>query len=787
MAPSRSRPGLLRLLLALLAAALVTFVYLLLSLDHLQPDPRHPSYGQSPGPRPAPDPHARPWSREGATSSPPPTSAESRWPAYKDSIKQDKTYQVEPDEKCNCSTAALLSPALPAATPAFPPVPVGFSDTNAHTPAPNRQFGAEGGHRRGNMGRHVNFYQPGHQHTHTLQGGGWGQREGARRRPEAFSQQSDLRAKIRRASRQLKDVLRLLERIKGELNTTSPSPETLVSARVRSGILVVEKLINSLLPEDRAADSSSAPGALLKEGSSKNSPGSNAQLPFSQTQEQQSKEVFCQETFKGTLFGYPFYEKGFVVDPCADQTRLDQLVTIVVNLVDYPPHLLLDTSRLLRQVRATHPEVALVIAVRRQGVLPQTLRADVAFRLDVEEGAYRPGAVWNTLLTRVTTPYVLLGRQLLRFDGDSGLSRLLREMSSQGLGVVGGATRTADGRWSIACYQVAHRNYTLAYRRGYRHSARECLRCHYVQGPLVVRTDLLRNHPLDESLPATTLFEDYFLTLQQQGVAVALCPDAMFHVRFPDGLQERRVTWSGMATKWRLNRIRLASGVLHAFSCAELHMDCAFTTGLAVAPCCLDLLAEQIKFIMSTCEQYHIVCELQEGTLLGAVKLGKALPWERDGDVTFLSSNFSSLQALGEQFLAGGYVLQEAGGTRCCVEDRLAGGVFTVRGVHSPWTVEMYGYHRTDSDSLLLQGVRPTKVFFDGAWVGAPRNPGRHLRNRYGHEIYRHAQHWISLGKYNGWDEYVPSGFSACPLAGRHDCLDAYSVDGNLQFEEPVP
>ena len=34
---------------------------------------------------------------------------------------------------------------------------------------------------------------------------------------------------------------------------------------------------------------------------------------------------------------------------------------------------------------------------------------------------------------------------------------------------------------------------------------------------------------------------------------------------------------------------------------------------------------------------------MQEGTLLGAVKLSSILPWERDADVAILSSQFQTL------------------------------------------------------------------------------------------------------------------------------------------------
>lgn len=41
-----------------------------------------------------------------------------------------------------------------------------------------------------------------------------------------------------------------------------------------------------------------------------------------------------------------------------------------------------------------------------------------------------------------------------------------------------------------------------------------------------------------------------------------------------------------------------------------------------------------------------MLCELQEGTLLGALKFGGSLPWEVDADVTLHAKNFTSFATL---------------------------------------------------------------------------------------------------------------------------------------------
>ena len=47
--------------------------------------------------------------------------------------------------------------------------------------------------------------------------------------------------------------------------------------------------------------------------------------------------------------------------------------------------------------------------------------------------------------------------------------------------------------------------------------------------------------------------------------------------------------------------------------------------------------------VMDACEKTNSICQLEEGSLLGAVKLGTILPWERDCDIAVFSSHFSNL------------------------------------------------------------------------------------------------------------------------------------------------
>ena len=42
------------------------------------------------------------------------------------------------------------------------------------------------------------------------------------------------------------------------------------------------------------------------------------------------------------------------------------------------------------------------------------------------------------------------------------------------------------------------------------------------------------------------------------------------------------------------------------------------------------------------------------------------------------------------------------------------------------------------------------RINLAGHWIPVSYNPGLHARNRYGYNIYKHAQHWLETGKTGG-------------------------------------
>ena len=110
---------------------------------------------------------------------------------------------------------------------------------------------------------------------------------------------------------------------------------------------------------------------------------------------------------------------------------------------------------------------------------------------------------------------------------------------------------------------------------------------------------------------------------------------------------------------------------------------------------------------------------------------------------------------------------------------------------------------------LFIYTICYFRISVGNKWFPVSYNPGLHARNRYGFSIYKHVQHWLTLGidliynclkwldnqrvwnyliryfsgKKNGWQDYGSElHFIPCTRPGHQACLDQYETDGNIQF-----
>ena len=77
------------------------------------------------------------------------------------------------------------------------------------------------------------------------------------------------------------------------------------------------------------------------------------------------------------------------------------------------------------------------------------------------------------------------------------------------------------------------------------------------------------------------------------------------------------------------------------------------------------------------------------------------------------------------------------------------------------WDIELNGQHELFENSIgistkydIKKSVRVqfricldiSRIQVGQNWLTTSYNPGLHVRNRYGNNIYRHVEHWLNLG-----------------------------------------
>ncbi|KAK8745864.1 hypothetical protein OTU49_000058 [Cherax quadricarinatus] len=383
------------------------------------------------------------------------------------------------------------------------------------------------------------------------------------------------------------------------------------------------------------------------------------------------------------------------------------------------------------------------------------------------------------VLRHVTTPYLLVATGVSSLTPLARLERLVWTAEHLGVWAVGGGLETPSGHWHTGCLTSTYAHYQAGWARGQLGTADQCLICQGLEGPFLALTAALRHLGWDTKLPRQVSQVDLFLRASHTNhMLAAACPKSLFTLKEELG-PPSRVALLSLARRHSLYTVDAAGAVRATFSCKEVGTSCA-DTGLALPPCCRQELATLVRFLMDTCEAHGLLCELQEGTLLGAVKTSGVMPWERDADITFHTKNFTALSELKDVFDRAGYSLYLTDNRWCCVDGRWAGGQGSLSS--GQWRAELWSQHAMDSEDNLLAGRPRTRIEFDGSWVPAPTSPGQYVRNRYGVEVFRHAQHWLAPGRSSGWEEYEAGKFLPCPRPAHHACLDKYLPDGNLKL-----
>ncbi|XP_069942530.1 uncharacterized protein [Cherax quadricarinatus] len=343
----------------------------------------------------------------------------------------------------------------------------------------------------------------------------------------------------------------------------------------------------------------------------------------------------CQERFLGSKIGYPRYVQGFSRVNCS-ALPLRDVVTAVLWDVEQK-HLM----SLLSDFNRIYPGLPLLVVT--------DVRVQSKQNLVIERPTPSIAQAITKVLTRVTTPYVLLAPRLSQLSGHSRLERLVWVAEWAGVWAVGGSLRGVDGRWRAGCLQARESKGQLVYERGYDASLYECQVCHTLEGPLIMKTAALATlHWPSSATPHPLLLPELFLQVHAGAApyqhAAAVCPDAMFLVAsleppWQAALQPRHqepelrrvaALWHPLVKQRHLARLQLPSGVTINYPCDFLPaVRPRYTTRTSPTPadkttsaawaCEGRELTTILSVVLQACDTLYVKCFLLHPSLSAVV------------------------------------------------------------------------------------------------------------------------------------------------------------------------
>ena len=477
---------------------------------------------------------------------------------------------------------------------------------------------------------------------------------------------------------------------------------------------------------------------------------------------------------------YPTQENNRVLVDCKNARPFPDVLYVLLNGFDYANADAI--LAVLREIYASYPKLTVHVAVHEKLTIPNDLTLNVLQHLLATKAATND--IWNTLVDKATTDFVLVGRRIERFlwHANIELERLVRVVSELGVDAAGGASRTPDGHWSLGCQQTRLGFYKLTYLAGYYRLSKSCAFCGYLTSPFVSKLSMLRAVKFRMASP-DVVFHDYFIRLKKLGKLAMSCPDVMLYMQ-ANNISEltRHKQWIQMAQSQALNVVQFAEGKQLSFSCSEAKTTCGWRKGISVPICCMNILIKQIQDLFDICDKLGIFCRANCGTVLGAVKFNGVLPWELDADISYTPIKEVNFWERQEEFIKLGYTIYKQFPGKCPKFDQNNARCLQFAVRTREWKIDVWdNTPKNITNWLRDHQLKPTKVQIGGRWFNSLNNPGLYVRNHFGFKILKHVEHPVMTGV--SISKNLPSGrFIKCPHPGSINCLDQYDPDGNIDI-----
>ena len=489
----------------------------------------------------------------------------------------------------------------------------------------------------------------------------------------------------------------------------------------------------------------------------------------------ESGEV-CPEKYTGNT-DWPYQYNSWKLEDCNYGQDLRQLVSLVVRADTRE-----QVERVSQSLWSHYPGLPLVVRTSVQVKLPGLLSVGEDVSLAEVAGL-------------VSTKYVVLADDLDYVSNWTNLARAVRLVSAGGLShtlshtllAVGGAVRNSSGHWRLECSQLHLHYYRLELRPGYELQYQDCMVCSHVGGPLLLRTESLKQTSAD--IPPHLAVMD--LVIQGLGLVLA-CPDIMFFTSQSTGQEVATTTrdqWKKMAAKHQFQAVvtNFRKELAVEFECEEVNLYCDIRSQAAafILPwCCYKSFRHILTSLEVISTKLGIDYQLESGSCLGAVKLANFIPWDIDIDIEFATKDYHHFKSGGQAYsylTEAGIKLYSFKKDMYAVKDA---GMFNME--YGGITVEMMGSLRPLSRQMLPGHLShsPTRIEISpGLWSPVLSHPGLYSRGRYGPGYLYHVQSWRHVaGMSSSYHSYSPGAWQPCTQPGHQACLNNYPILGNTEL-----
>ena len=232
----------------------------------------------------------------------------------------------------------------------------------------------------------------------------------------------------------------------------------------------------------------------------------------------------CPQVYNSTYVSDTHYQHTIDTVPCSYVPPLKDVITVLISSNNHDD---ININFIINQISALYD-------INFEVLTNLTVNTSSSVRVNIYDSKLKEGVQLNGIIKDIKTPYIFLVKNLVDFNNQSSIERMIRvidDLKYLGVAVSSGSIRNATGHWIHGCLQSKASNYILSYRMGYYFSRHECFYCDDILSPFVVSKNTFDKVKFSDYLSGQVMIRDWFLKLKDNGTLSMICPDVMFYVK----------------------------------------------------------------------------------------------------------------------------------------------------------------------------------------------------------------------------------------------------------------